>query len=95
MAQGIFVITEQHDGAFRKVAFETVSEGREGFVIPREARTAIANTCRQVFATYPRVKPEHLTDHIGISTGYLLAYFGYSISKAYLHGNKGIKGDFG
>lgn len=28
MAQGIFVITEQHDGAFRKVTFETVSEGR-------------------------------------------------------------------
>jgi len=28
MAQGIFVITEQHDGAFRKVTFEAVSEGR-------------------------------------------------------------------
>ena len=28
MAQGIFVITEQQDGAFRKVTFETVSEGR-------------------------------------------------------------------
>jgi len=28
MAKGIFVITEQHDGAFRKVTFETVSEGR-------------------------------------------------------------------
>lgn len=28
MVQGIFVITEQHDGAFRKVTFETVSEGR-------------------------------------------------------------------
>lgn len=28
MAQGIFVITEQHDGAFRKVTFETISEGR-------------------------------------------------------------------
>jgi electron transfer flavoprotein alpha subunit len=28
MVQGIFVITEQHDGAFRKVTFEAVSEGR-------------------------------------------------------------------
>lgn len=28
MAQGIFVITEQQDGAFRKVTFEAVSEGR-------------------------------------------------------------------
>ncbi len=28
MAQGIFVITEQRDGAFRKVTFEAVSEGR-------------------------------------------------------------------
>lgn len=28
MAQGVFVITEQRDGAFRKVSFEAVSEGR-------------------------------------------------------------------
>lgn len=28
MAQGVFVITEQRDGAFRKVTFEAVSEGR-------------------------------------------------------------------
>ena len=28
MAQGVFVITEQRDGVFRKVSFETVSEGR-------------------------------------------------------------------
>jgi electron transfer flavoprotein alpha subunit len=28
MAQGVFVITEQRDGEFRKVSFETVSEGR-------------------------------------------------------------------
>lgn len=28
MAQGVFVITEQRDGVFRKVSFEAVSEGR-------------------------------------------------------------------
>lgn len=28
MAQGVFVITEQRDGEFRKVSFEAVSEGR-------------------------------------------------------------------
>jgi electron transfer flavoprotein alpha subunit len=28
MGQGVFVITEQRDGAFRKVSFEAVSEGR-------------------------------------------------------------------
>lgn len=28
MAQGVFVITEQRDGAFRKVSFEAVAEGR-------------------------------------------------------------------
>jgi electron transfer flavoprotein alpha subunit len=28
MAQGVFVITEQRDGAFRKVSFEAASEGR-------------------------------------------------------------------
>ena len=28
MAQGVFVITEQRDNAFRKVSFEAVSEGR-------------------------------------------------------------------
>ena len=28
MAQGVFVITEQRDGAFRKVSYEVVSEGR-------------------------------------------------------------------
>ena len=28
MAQGVFVITEQRDGDFRKVSFEAVSEGR-------------------------------------------------------------------
>lgn len=28
MAQGVFVITEQRDGAFRKVSYEAVSEGR-------------------------------------------------------------------
>ena len=28
MVQGVFVITEQRDGAFRKVSFEAVSEGR-------------------------------------------------------------------
>jgi electron transfer flavoprotein alpha subunit len=28
MAQGVFVITEQKDGAFRKVSYEAVSEGR-------------------------------------------------------------------
>lgn len=28
MAQGVFVITEQRDGGFRKVSFEAVSEGR-------------------------------------------------------------------
>jgi electron transfer flavoprotein alpha subunit len=28
MAQGVFVITEQRDGTFRKVSFEAVSEGR-------------------------------------------------------------------
>ena len=28
MAQGVFVITEQRDGKFRKVSFEAVSEGR-------------------------------------------------------------------
>ncbi len=28
MAQGVFVVTEQRDGAFRKVSFEAVSEGR-------------------------------------------------------------------
>ena len=28
MAQGVFVITEQRDGAFRKISFEAVSEGR-------------------------------------------------------------------
>jgi len=28
MAQGVFVITEQREGAFRKVSFEAVSEGR-------------------------------------------------------------------
>ena len=28
MAQGVFVITEQRDGLFRKVSFEAVSEGR-------------------------------------------------------------------
>jgi electron transfer flavoprotein alpha subunit len=28
MTQGVFVITEQRDGAFRKVSFEAVSEGR-------------------------------------------------------------------
>ncbi len=28
MSQGVFVITEQRDGAFRKVSFEAVSEGR-------------------------------------------------------------------
>lgn len=28
MAQGVFVITEQRDGAFRKLSFEAVSEGR-------------------------------------------------------------------
>ena len=27
MAQGVLVITEQREGAFRKVSFETVSEG--------------------------------------------------------------------
>ncbi|PIP37378.1 MAG: electron transfer flavoprotein subunit alpha, partial [Desulfobacterales bacterium CG23_combo_of_CG06-09_8_20_14_all_52_9] len=28
MAQGIFVITEQREGTFRKVSFEALSEGR-------------------------------------------------------------------
>ena len=28
MAQGVFIITEQRDGVFRKVSFEAVSEGR-------------------------------------------------------------------
>ena len=28
MAQGVFAITEQRDGAFRKVSYEVVSEGR-------------------------------------------------------------------
>ena len=28
MAQGVFVITEQRDGVFRKLSFEAVSEGR-------------------------------------------------------------------
>ena len=28
MAQGVFVVTEQRDGTFRKISYETVSEGR-------------------------------------------------------------------
>ena len=28
MAQGVFVICEQRDGAFRKITYEAVSEGR-------------------------------------------------------------------
>jgi len=28
MAQGIFIVTEQIDGTFRKISYEAVSEGR-------------------------------------------------------------------
>ena len=41
MGQGIFVITEQREGAFRKVSYEALSEGRRLADVKKCGLTAI------------------------------------------------------